>query len=128
NILGPFPPERGVTTDPRVISAIVKELKRYSPKDIIVGDNSGSIHFDPFKIARITGILDASDGCYSNIEKIKIEIIAKIDDKETYLVVIRTTPHIITAKIDIVGLRANTTPNVVAMPLPPLNPRNKDQS
>ncbi|GAF75071.1 unnamed protein product, partial [marine sediment metagenome] len=27
NILGPFPPERGVTTDPRVISAIVQELK-----------------------------------------------------------------------------------------------------
>lgn len=32
------------------------------------------------------------------------------------------------AKMDIIGLRANITPNVVAIPLPPLNPRNKDQS
>jgi len=79
NLLGPFPPERGVTTDPRVISAIVKELKRHSPKDIIVGDNSGSIHFDPFKIAKITGILDASDGCYTNIAKKALEV--KVESK-----------------------------------------------
>src|SRR5665648_674294 len=79
NLLGAFPPERGVTTDPRIISAIVKELKRYKPKAIIVGDNSGSIHFDPFKIAKITGILDASDGCYSNIAKETIEV--KVESK-----------------------------------------------
>ena len=57
-----------------------------------------------------------------------MEITAKIDDKETYLVVITTTTQIINAKTDIVGLRTNMTPNVVAMPLPPLNPRNIDQS
>jgi uncharacterized protein (DUF362 family)/NAD-dependent dihydropyrimidine dehydrogenase PreA subunit len=77
NLLGPFPPERGVTTDPRVISAIVQELKKCRPKEIVVGDNSGSIHFDPFKIAKITGIFDASDGCYRNIARevvgVKIE-------------------------------------------------------
>ncbi len=69
NLLGPFSPERGVTTDPRVISAIVQELKKCRTKEIVVGDNSGSIHFDPLKIAEITGILDASDGCYDNIGK-----------------------------------------------------------
>jgi len=74
NLLGPFPPERGVTTDPRVISAIVQELKKCKPKDIVVGDNSGSIHFDPFKIAKITGILDASDECYSNIAREVVEV------------------------------------------------------
>ena len=79
NILGPFPPERGVTTDPRVISAIVQELKKYKPKDIVVGDNSGSIHFDPLKIAKITGIFDASDGCYSNIARKVVEI--KVESK-----------------------------------------------
>jgi uncharacterized protein (DUF362 family)/Pyruvate/2-oxoacid:ferredoxin oxidoreductase delta subunit len=79
NILGAFPPEKGVTTDPKIISAIVKELKKYKPKAIIVGDNSGSIHFDPFKIAKITGILDASDGCYSNIAKEVIEV--KVESK-----------------------------------------------
>lgn len=79
NLLGPFPPERGVTTDPRVISAIVQELKKYRPKEIVVGDNSGSIHFDPFKIAKITGILEASDGCYSNISREVVEV--KIESK-----------------------------------------------
>lgn len=74
NLLGGFPPERGVTTDPRVISAIVQELKKCKPKDIVVGDNSGSIHFDPFKIAKITGILDASDECYSNIAREVVEV------------------------------------------------------
>lgn len=76
NLLGAFPPERGVTTDPRIISVIVQELKKCKSKEIIVGDNSGSIHFDPLKIAKITGILDASDGCYSNIasEIVKVKI------------------------------------------------------
>ena len=74
NLLGPFPPERGVTTDPRVISAIVKELKKCNSNEIVVGDNSGSIHFDPFKIAKITGILDASDECYSNIAREVVEV------------------------------------------------------
>ena len=74
NVLGPFPPERGVTTDPRIISAIVQELRKCESKEIIVGDNSGSIHFDPLKIAKITGILDASQGCYSNIAREIVEI------------------------------------------------------
>jgi uncharacterized protein (DUF362 family)/NAD-dependent dihydropyrimidine dehydrogenase PreA subunit len=79
NILGPFPPERGVTTDPRVISAIVQELKKCRSKEIVVGDNSGSIHFDPLKIAKITGILDASDGCYNNIAREVVEV--KVESK-----------------------------------------------
>ncbi|KUK56403.1 MAG: Uncharacterized protein XD79_0138 [Atribacteria bacterium 34_128] len=79
NLLGAFPPERGVTTDPRVIYAIVQELKNCRSKEIVVGDNSGSIHFDPLKIAKITGILDASDGCYSNIAKEVVEV--KVESK-----------------------------------------------
>ncbi len=79
NLLGPFPPERGVTTEPRVISAIVQELKKCGSKEIIVGDNSGSIHFDPLKIAKITGILDASDGCYRNIAREVVEV--KVESK-----------------------------------------------
>ena len=79
NILGPFPPERGVTTDPRVISAIIQELKNCRSKEIVVGDNSGSIHFDPLKIAKITGILDASDGCYNNIAREVVDV--KVESK-----------------------------------------------
>jgi len=74
NLLGAFPPERGVTTDPRVISAIVQELKKCRAKEIVVGDNSGSIHFDPLKVAKITGILDASEGCYMNIAREVVEV------------------------------------------------------
>jgi uncharacterized protein (DUF362 family)/NAD-dependent dihydropyrimidine dehydrogenase PreA subunit len=83
NILGPFPPERGVTTDPRIISAIVQELKKCKSKEIIVGDNSGSIHYDPLKIAKITGILDASDGCYGNIARkvLKVKVESKFIDE-----------------------------------------------
>jgi len=83
NILAPFPPERGVTTDPRIISAIVKKLKDYKAKEIVVGDNSGSIYSDSFKIAKITGILDASDGYFANIAKdiIEIKLKSKFIDK-----------------------------------------------
>jgi uncharacterized protein (DUF362 family)/NAD-dependent dihydropyrimidine dehydrogenase PreA subunit len=79
NLLGPFLPERGVTTDPRLISAIVRELKKCRPKEIVVGDNSGSIHFNPLKIAKITGIFDASDGCYRNIAREVVEV--KVESK-----------------------------------------------
>lgn len=83
NILGSFPPERGVTTDPKLISAIVKNLKKCKAKEIIVGDNSGSIHFNPLKIAKVTGILAASDGCFTNIAKevVEIKIKSKFIDK-----------------------------------------------
>ncbi|HZK12791.1 MAG TPA: DUF362 domain-containing protein, partial [Atribacterota bacterium] len=97
NLLGAFPPERGVTTDPRIISAIVKELKRYKPKAIIVGDNSGSIHFDPFKIAKITGILDASDGCYRNIaeEIIEVKVESKFIDKLFISKVVKEADYVV---------------------------------
>ena len=82
NLLGAFPPERGVTTDPRIISAIVQELKNCRAKEIVVGDNSGSIHFDPLKIAKITGILDASEGCFINIagEVVEVKVESKFMD------------------------------------------------
>jgi len=77
NLIGAFPPERGVTTDPRVVGAIIKELEKCNTKEIIVGDNSGSIHFDPMKIAKITGMLKVSNGHLKNIareiEKVKLK-------------------------------------------------------
>ncbi|GAH35659.1 unnamed protein product [marine sediment metagenome] len=61
NILGSFPPERGVTTDPKLISAIVKNLKKCKAKEIIVGDNSGSIKIN---LSRIFKGLGYSPFCY----------------------------------------------------------------
>jgi len=97
NILGPFPPERGVTTDPKVISAIVQELKKCGSKEIVVGDNSGSIHFDPLKIAKITGILDASDGCYSNIarEVLEVRVESKFIDELFISKIVKEADYII---------------------------------
>jgi uncharacterized protein (DUF362 family)/NAD-dependent dihydropyrimidine dehydrogenase PreA subunit len=97
NLLGAFPPERGVTTDPRIISAIVQELRKCKSKEVIVGDNSGSIHFDPFKIAKITGILDASDGCYSNIARkvLEVNVESKFIDKLFISQIVKEADYVI---------------------------------
>jgi len=86
-----------VTTDPRVVSAIVQELKKCKPKDIVVGDNSGSIHFDPLKIAKITGIFDASDGCYSNIARkvVEVKVESKFIDKLFISKIVEETDYVI---------------------------------
>lgn len=77
NLIGAFPPEKGATTDPRIVEVIVKELEKCNTKEIVVGDNSGSIHFDSMKIAKITGILEVSNGHFKNIagevEKVKVQ-------------------------------------------------------
>jgi uncharacterized protein (DUF362 family)/NAD-dependent dihydropyrimidine dehydrogenase PreA subunit len=97
NLLGPFPPERGVTTDPRVISAIVRELKKCRPREIVVGDNSGSIHFDPLKIAKITGIFGASDGCYRNIagEVVGVKVESKYIDELFISKIVKEADYVI---------------------------------
>ncbi len=97
NILGPFPPERGVTTDPRVISAIVQELKNCRSKEIVVGDNSGSIHFDPLKIAKITGIFDASEGSYRNIagEVLEVKVESKFIDELFISKIVKEADYVI---------------------------------
>jgi len=83
NLLGAFSPERGITTDPRLVGEIVQRLKRYKAKEIIVGDNSGSIHFNPLKIARETGILEASGDCFQNIagEVVEVQVRSKYLNK-----------------------------------------------
>ena len=97
NLLGAFPPERGVTTDPRIILEIVKKLKKYGAKEIIVGDNSGSIHFNPLKIAEVTGILEASDGCFTNLanEVIEVKVKSKYLDKLIISQIVREADYLI---------------------------------
>jgi len=81
NLIGAFPPEKGATTDPEVVNAIIVELEKYNTKRIIVGDNSGSIHFDPIKIAKTTGIFRASKGYFRNIAE-KVE---KVEMKSRFI-------------------------------------------
>lgn len=69
NILGSYKVERGVTTHPSIVSAVVKYLKSKCAQ-VIVGDNSGVLNLGEIeKAARVTGIMEASMGCYRNIGK-----------------------------------------------------------
>ncbi len=68
NILAQFKPERGATTNPALVKAVVKALKKRGPKKIMVGDNPGATAFGiNEKCAKVTGIFEASDGCYVNL-------------------------------------------------------------
>ncbi len=68
NILAQFKPERGATTNPALVKAVVKALKKRNPKKIMVGDNPGATAFGiNEKCAKMTGILDAAGDCYVNL-------------------------------------------------------------
>lgn len=69
NILGPYSPEKGVTTHPSLIRSLVKGLRR---REAIcqVGDNPGLHGYAANeRCARISGILEAADGGYVNFGK-----------------------------------------------------------
>ena len=67
NILGPYPPEKGVTTHPILVKAVVENLIKRGAY-VVVGDNPGIGGYGMAeKAASETGILDASLGCYKNI-------------------------------------------------------------
>ena len=67
NILGPYPPEKGVTTHPVIVKTVVDNLKKRGAV-VIVGDNPGIGGYGMCeKSARESGILDAADGCFKNI-------------------------------------------------------------
>lgn len=67
NILGPYKPEKSVTTHPSLVRAVVRVLKS-AGSEVIVGDNSGPLEYGRNqRAAEIAGIVDAADGCYKNI-------------------------------------------------------------
>ncbi len=61
NILGPFPVNKGVTTHPSIIRALVLSLKRRGA-NVIVGDNPGSLYSKMDEIGKVTGLGPASMG------------------------------------------------------------------
>jgi len=68
NILGPFPPERGVTTNPEVVGAIVDYLLE-GGATVMVGDNPGGLAKNSWHTALVTGLVDASRGCFVNLSQ-----------------------------------------------------------
>lgn len=68
NMLGPFEMERGVTTNPIVIDALVTYLLE-AGADVIVGDNPGGQGGGVIATAKRCGIYQASHGRFVNISK-----------------------------------------------------------
>jgi len=57
NMLGGYPPSRGITTNPDFIFATAKIFKE-AGADVVVGDSTNGVHM-PEKALQITGIMDA---------------------------------------------------------------------
>ena len=67
NILAPRDLEKGITTHPEIVRAVVLQLKKEGA-EVIVGDNPGVKGYGKVvEAAKITGIYDASEGCFQNI-------------------------------------------------------------
>jgi uncharacterized protein (DUF362 family)/ferredoxin len=74
NMLGPYPPEKGITTHPSLIRSLVKALRKRGAI-CAVGDNPGLNGYTANeRCARISGILDAAGGGYLNLAKDSAQI------------------------------------------------------
>jgi uncharacterized protein (DUF362 family)/NAD-dependent dihydropyrimidine dehydrogenase PreA subunit len=63
NMVGPSVPELGHTTHPELVREVVRACLDRNAK-VSVGDNPGGINRSSRNVARITGILEASEGCF----------------------------------------------------------------
>jgi uncharacterized protein (DUF362 family) len=77
NILGPYPPDKGVTTHPALIRSLLKSLKRRGAL-CRVGDNPGlSGYAANERCARVTGLMEAADGSFIYLGQVAVEVAAK---------------------------------------------------
>jgi uncharacterized protein (DUF362 family)/NAD-dependent dihydropyrimidine dehydrogenase PreA subunit len=68
NLLGPHPPEAGVTTDPELVRCVVRELKRRGVATVRVADNPAGRHAERLAdYIAVTGVVEASEGCFLDI-------------------------------------------------------------
>jgi uncharacterized protein (DUF362 family)/NAD-dependent dihydropyrimidine dehydrogenase PreA subunit len=72
NMVGPSAPELGHTTHPELVRAVVRSCLDRNGK-VWVGDNPGGINRSSRNVAEITGILDASEGCFTSISNRVVE-------------------------------------------------------
>jgi len=72
NMVGPSAPELGHTTHPELLQAVVRACLDRNAK-VIVGDNPGGITRNSRNVAAATGILDASEGCFTSISERVVE-------------------------------------------------------
>ena len=77
NILGPYPEEKGITTHPSLVRALVTALKKRGAS-CLVGDNPGASGYAANeRCAEISGILNAADGCFVNFAKETVRVETK---------------------------------------------------
>ncbi|MFO7638740.1 MAG: DUF362 domain-containing protein [bacterium] len=68
NLLGSHHPDEGVTTDPGVIAACVRELRNRGASAVFVGDNPGGGLTGPLaEFVAPTGAVEASDGSFTDV-------------------------------------------------------------
>jgi uncharacterized protein (DUF362 family)/NAD-dependent dihydropyrimidine dehydrogenase PreA subunit len=68
NLLSARAPDKGVTTHPSVVAAVVKSLEKRRAGEIVVGDNSGMTGYgENERVAAKTGVLDAAGKYYRNL-------------------------------------------------------------
>ena len=72
NMVGPSVPELGHTTHPELVRQVVRSCLNRNAR-VWVGDNPGGINRSSRNVARITGILDASEGCFTSISNRVVE-------------------------------------------------------
>ncbi len=74
NILGPHPRSHQTTTHPKLVSAVVKEVRKQGGEPT-VGDNPGVAGYGMNeKSAFETGIQDAAGGCFKNIGRESVRV------------------------------------------------------
>jgi len=77
NILGPYPPEKGITTHPSLVRALVDFLKKEGAL-CFVGDNPGLPGYAANeRCARISGIWEAAGESFINLAKETVQVEVK---------------------------------------------------
>ncbi len=72
NMVGPSDPDLGHTTHPELVRAVVLACLDRNGR-VSVGDNPGGINRSSRNVAKATGILDASEGCFIPISERVVE-------------------------------------------------------
>jgi len=68
NLLSGRAPEKGVTTHPALVAAVLKALEKRAAREIVVGDNSGMTGYgDNERVAAKAGILDVAAKYFRNV-------------------------------------------------------------
>ncbi len=83
NILGPYPPEKAVTTHPSLIRSLVNALQKREAT-CMVGDNPGASGYAANeRCARVSGIWEAAQGAYVNLarETVQVSLKSRFIDK-----------------------------------------------